>query len=361
MNRSYAIAGVIFGLISLYLLAGMTGCGQSTPAPSNEVAIDDSLGKAVMTVRVREMDATEIAREIVVPGRTDAARRVVVRAETGGTVVAIPASRGETVEADSVLLRLDPDTRPEAVARAEAQLAARRIDFEAAKRLESQQLASPSALADANTAVAAAEEALSMARLDLRRTQVTAPFRGVMNEHLVEIGDYVQPGDPVAVFLELDPLIISGEVTELQVAHVKVGERGVARLSDHRELEGRIRFVDTDADPESRTFTVELEVPNPGGAIPAGRTAQIVVETERVPAFEISTAHVSIDDEGHFGIKFVDENDIVRFAEIQIVRTTPRTVWLTGLPDHLRLITVGQGFTQPGDAVNVVEDTSTWE
>ncbi|MFW6353887.1 MAG: efflux RND transporter periplasmic adaptor subunit, partial [Verrucomicrobiota bacterium] len=228
------------------------------------------------------------------------------------------------------------------------------ISEAAAQRLAEEQLESGSRLAAAQAALEATREALALARLDLAHTTIKAPFDGVMNEHLVEVGDYVQGGDPVARFLEVDPLIVTGEVTERQVAQVKVGEHGIARLHTGETLEGRIRFVDTAADPETRTFSVELEVPNPGARTPAGMTAQIVIETETVPAYEISAAHVSLDDEGAFGVKYVDADQRVRFAPVDIVRTTPRSLWLTGLPESLRLITVGQGFTKAGDQVEVV-------
>lgn len=357
MNRSYVIAGGIFLIISLYMAIGIVGCGRSTGSPAT-VAIDDSLGKAVMTVRAREMEAIEIAREVVVPGRTDAARRVLVRAETGGRVDVVLEKRGAIVSVGAPLLRLDLDTRPERVERARADLAARKIDFEAVEQLAQQNLSSESEIASNRAGVSAAEEALAAVELDLKRATVIAPFDGVINDRYVEEGDYVQAGDPVALCLEIDPLIVTGEVTELQISHLQVGEHGVARFADGTEIEGSIRFVDTDADPGTRTFTVELEVANPGGVIPAGKTAAIIIETERVLAYEISVAHISIDDEGRFGVKYLDSNDIVRFAPVDVVRSTPRTVWLTGLPDQIRLITMGQGFTQPGDAVKVVKDLS---
>ncbi|MFP4281085.1 MAG: efflux RND transporter periplasmic adaptor subunit [Opitutales bacterium] len=353
MNRSYLIAGGVLVALTAYMLTGMLD-GRADSAPGEEATLNDSLGKAIMTVRVRELEAVEIPREVSVYGRTAAARELLVRAETGGPVVAIEATRGEPLEAGTVLVRLAAQSRPETIARAEAELEARRIDYAAAQRLAEEQLESGSRLAAARAALEATREALALARLDLAHTTIKAPFDGVMNEHLVEVGDYVQGGDPVARFLEVDPLIVTGEVTERQVAQVKVGEHGIARLHTGETLEGRIRFVDTAADPETRTFSVELEVPNPGARTPAGMTAQIVIETETVPAYEISAAHVSLDDEGAFGVKYVDADQRVRFAPVDIVRTTPRSLWLTGLPESLRLITVGQGFTKAGDQVEVV-------
>lgn len=358
MNRSYVIAGSILAILTLYMSLGFVGCSRTEKFDVSSVILDDSLGKAVMTVRTRNLEAVEIAREVVAPGRTDAARRIQIKARTSGRVDTIIAKRGERVSAGDSILRIELDSRPETVKRAEAALEARTIDYEAAVRLAEQKLTSGSALASAKAATTSAEEALALVRLDMEHTIVRAPFAGVLNERFAEVGDFLQPGDPVGVLLELDPLIVTGEVTELQVRHLQVGEHGIARLSDGREVEGRIRYVDTDADPSSRTFSVELEVPNPGLAISAGVTAEIVVETERVPAYEISLAHVSIDDEGRFGIKYMDTDSVVRFAPVDVVRSTPRTVWLTGLPDPLRLITTGQGFTKPGDVVVAVEETA---
>ena len=361
MNRSLAIAGGIFVMLSLYMLSGLVGCGGADADARAEEPINDSLGKAMMTVRVAELTAIEIPREIVAPGRTEPARRLIVRAESSGTVRELVAARGESTTVGAPLIRLALDERPERVAAAKAEVEARRIDFSAAERLASQQLASGSVVAAASAALTGAEEALARAELDLARATLLAPFAGVLSKRWVEVGDFVQAGDPVVEILELDPLVVAGEVTELEVDHVRVGEAGRARLADGTTLHGRIRFVDTDADPATRTFTVELEVANPGSRLPSGKTAEIVIETELVPAYEVSAAHVSIDDDGRFGVKYVDEENVVRFAEVDIVKSTPRSLWLTGLPAQLRLITVGQGFTKPGDAVDVVVDPSNRE
>ena len=84
---------------------------------------------------------------------------------------------------------------------------------------------------------------------------------------------------------------------------------------------------------------------------------RVEFETEIVQAYEISPGLISIADDGRFGVKTVDADNRVRFFEADIVSSDPDTLWLTGLPETIRLITVGQGFVQPGDIVEVVPET----
>ena len=162
-----------------------------------------------------------------------------------------------------------------------------------------------------------------------------------------------QPGDPVARIIDLDPLVVSGEATEMQIKNLVIGETGHASLSNGQVLDGRIRYVAGEADLASRTFTIELEVDNPGLEIRAGMTARMEVETERVLAYNISPALVSFLDDGSFGVKIVDENNTVVFVEGDIVASDPDALWLGSLPEKIRLITSGQGFVRDGDKVEV--------
>ena len=80
-----------------------------------------------------------------------------------------------------------------------------------------------------------------------------------------------------------------------------------------------------------------------------------------VKAYRISPGMISIADDGRFGVKIVNEQNRVVFVEADIVSSSPEYLWLTGLPDAIHLITVGQGFVQAGEEVEVtlVEDSET--
>ena len=111
--------------------------------------------------------------------------------------------------------------------------------------------------------------------------------------------------------------------------------------------------------PSTRTFRVELEVPNPDGRFAAGTSAELVIEDEPVPAHRVSSALLALDDAGTIGVKAVDDEGVVTFHPARVVRAEADAVWLTGLPERLRLITVGQGFVRPGDRVEVVPEAAT--
>ena len=193
---------------------------------------------------------------------------------------------------------------------------------------------------------------LHQARLDLAHTTIEAPFQGVVEERTVEVGDYVGPGDPVVV-IEQDPFLVVGDAPETMVDRFQPGEPGTAQLADGRTVEGKIRFVATQADPMR---------PGPSGsrlegrnaeALPAGMSARIVVREPPVPARRISAAALVLADDGTVGIKAVDAGGLVRFHPARIVKAETDAVWLGGLPEELRVITTGQGFVAEGEKVRV--------
>lgn len=356
MNRSVLIALGIFLALCLYMLTGLVGCGQSDA----ETAVQEAPARKVMTVQVREMRAREIPREVVLSGMTQPSRSVDLRAETAGRIIRVADQRGKAVRKGDVIAEIEMNDREERLEQARAALEQARFEFEAVQRLREEGLRSDAQVAQARAVLRGAEQAVRAMEVDIRNTRLTAPFNGILQERMVEEGDYVGLGDPVARLIDLDPLVVEGEATEFEIDYLEIGEIGHARLREGLTLDGLLRYVAGEADPMTRTFTVELEVDNPGSKVPAGLTAQLAVETERVPAYEISPALISISDEGTFGVKIVDESNTVRFYEADIVKTAPESIWLTGLPESIRLITVGQGFTQPGDTVKVELDSGDW-
>jgi multidrug efflux system membrane fusion protein len=357
MNRSVLIAMGIFLVLCLYMLTGLVGCTQTEEAEAGK----GPAAKPLMTVQVREMQSIEIPREVTLSGKTAPSRFVDLKAETAGKVEAIADRRGMPVSEGDLIARIEENDRRERLQQAQATLRQAELEHEAALRLKDQGLRSDSQVAEALSRLRGAEQMVRAMEIDVRNTRLTAPFDGLLQERHVEVGDYLGIGDPVARIIDLDPLIIEGQATEFEVEFLEIGEIGHARLADGHSVDGRLRYVAGEADAQSRTFRIELEVPNPDLEIPAGITAQIAVETERVPAYRISPALISISDEGQFGVKTVDDQNRVRFTPADIVKSEPDALWLTGLPESIRLITVGQGFTQPGDEVKTELETTAWQ
>ena len=147
MSKSYIYAVGILLALSIYMLSGLLGCSREDSPPADMV-IADSAGRQTMTVRIREVTAVEIPREVVVPGHTAPARAVDVRAEVGGRVEAVEAPRGSAMEEGAVILRLAANERPQRVEEFRALVGQRELEFEAAQRLVERNMQSENALAD---------------------------------------------------------------------------------------------------------------------------------------------------------------------------------------------------------------------
>jgi multidrug efflux system membrane fusion protein len=351
--------------LALALLFSLLLAGWLASRPIQELLAGDAADPAAsapaaraepppMTVLVAESHARPIAPELVVNGRTAPVRSVRIRVEIDGRVVETPVAEGSLVEAGAVLARLDVRDRESRVREMRALVAQRAIEDAAAQKLGAKRFQAETRVAEARAQLEAARSALLQAELDLARTEIKAPFAGVLESRAVEVGDFVDVGEEAALVIEQDPYLVAGDAPESLVARFAPGAPGSARLADGAVVQGRIRYVATQAEPATRTFRVELEVPNPAGRwFPAGMSARIVVREPEVLAHRLSAAVLVLADDGTVGIKAVAEDGTVRFHQARIVKAETDAVWLGGLPERLRVITTGQGFVAPGERVEV--------
>jgi multidrug efflux system membrane fusion protein len=112
-----------------------------------------------------------------------------------------------------------------------------------------------------------------------------------------------------------------------------------------------LRYLSRRAEPETRTFRIEVVVPNPDLEIAAGMSASLRLRFGETSAHRLSAALLALDEQHRLGVKVVDDADVVRFVPVDLVRAESDAVWVAGLPDPVRVIVVGQGFVRDGDTV----------
>jgi membrane fusion protein, multidrug efflux system len=309
----------------------------------------------VKAVRVAEFEAQTRENVVRVTGHTAASRRVTLMAELDGPVEEVMVERGAAVAEGDVIARIDPEDRKATLAEAEALLRQRQAEYDAAKRLNERGYKGDIALVEAAAKLDAARAAAKRAEIKMGNTVVAAPFGGVLEERPIELGSYVKTGDPVATVVDLDPLRVVGFVTEREIAGVRPGGAGEAVLPGGRTVAGTVAFVSSVADETTRTFKVELEVANPDGSLAEGMTSEIRIPTGTTHAHLVSLSLLSLADDGRVGVKAVDEKGVVRFLPVMVLgNADPGTVWVVGLPDRVRLVTVGHEFVKDGETVQAV-------
>lgn len=348
--QSVKLAGVFVALIVLYFLVkGLFGGGPSSSEDAGAAAPED------FTVTYQTVTPQDWRDEVTVRGRTEAERKVVVRAETSGAVAATPAELGALVSKGDVLCRLNVDARQAQLAEARAALAKAKLDYDAAVKLSESGFRSETAVAQARAVRDQAAAQLERAQSELQKTDIKAPFDGVFDERYVELGDFMNVGDPCATVIQRSPFLVVGAVSERDVAKIKKGDRGRARLATGESIDGVIRFVATSADAATRTFDVELEVPNEDGALRDGVTAEFTVFAEESSAHRVPRAALVLNDDGDIGLRTLDEENIVNFEPVRLIGETPSGVWVAGLSGDVRVITGGQLYVNEGQKVAAVE------
>lgn len=196
--------------------------------------------------------------------------------------------------------------------------------------------------------IESAQAAVASAERELERLTITAPFAGLLETDTAELGSLLQPGSLCATVIQLDPIKLVGFVPEISVGKVAVGAAAGAELASGAQVQGKVTFLSRSADELTRTFRVEIEVPNPDGAIRDGQTADILVASDGESAHLLPQSSLTLNDDGALGVRTVAEGDIVRFMPISILRDTRDGVWATGLPPEINVITVGQEFVIDG-------------
>jgi multidrug efflux system membrane fusion protein len=353
-HGSWFLSASIAVLVVLWLLSGQLDNGETQEQIAQTATTSHKNTRS--SVRVRTQSAEEVQRTIVVNGKTAPARIVELSAETDGRVVFIGAERGRNISQGELIVRLDERDRSARLAQAMATVKQREVEFEAREKLKTESYVSEAQLQEAVAALEAAKAELTRAQLDLTYMRVRAPFDGALQSRIVEIGDFVKQGDPIATFVDNRTIIVTANLSEFDARYVNVDDLAEARLATGGTVHGRIRYVAPVADEATRTFAVELEVDNSDGQLRAGGTAELRIPAESLLAHRVSPSLLTLDDAGNVGIKIINDQGRVEFVVADIALSSADGVWIAGLPATATIITVGQGFVAAGSVVNAIPE-----
>jgi multidrug efflux system membrane fusion protein len=297
----------------------------------------------------------EHARTIRISGQTRPDKRTELAIRTGGIVAELPHRQGEWLEEGDLVLSLDAEERHALIETARQLLVQREAELKATEELVSRG-ALPTLRADeARSAAAAARSQLETALAELERTRILAPFAGVLDRVRVEKGAFVGQGAEVATMVSLDPILAAGEISEADLHQVEPGDGAEIRLVDGRTIKGTLRYMSREASPATRTFPVEIAVPNADRSIPAGMTAEITLFGDPVAAVMLPRSVVTLSGRGDLGIRILRPDDTVGFVPIDLIDDTPRGLVLGSVPEDARVIVAGQDLVSEGEKVRAVE------
>lgn len=331
---------------------GVTVSPSESPQENNTVSVQTAESKLIYSVQAQTSTARTIEMHLPLSGTTEADETLSLINTYPGKITHLPIEKGSFVKKGTPLLQIDTRTLKAEIDQAKLLVKQRTLELDGIKQLAANNYSSKVSLAQAETELASAKSTERRLLVDLENATLTAPFSGILNTLDVQEGQVIAAGDTIGTLVSLNPLKVSVNIPQNKVQQIKLGTPGEIRLESGYEAEGFVSYINTTANAASRTITVEIQVDNPDNVIPAGLTASVdfIIDEQKAHAF--SPALLTLDDSGKTAIKTIDINNRVVISPVTIVKSERDQVWVSGLPDNVNIITVGQGFVSAGDKIN---------
>ncbi|MGQ0700678.1 MAG: efflux RND transporter periplasmic adaptor subunit [Panacagrimonas sp.] len=261
------LVAVVFGGIFGMQYMGRQGMAQyfdSMPVPP-----------ATISTALAERQTWQ--NELEAPGSVIARLGTVVTTESAGIVKALHFESGDTVEKGKLLLQLDSANERAELAQLQAQ-----AELTELKRTRQQKLYGLEAISKSDVDTAVSESNASKAAVDAQRAklalkEIRAPFSGTLGVQQISIGQYLNPGQPIANLHALDPLQVDFDLPEQRVGQVVAGFKVLisTEASADRTFEGTVLAIEPQVDPATRNFKVRAMVPNPDHLLRPGQFARV--------------------------------------------------------------------------------------
>lgn len=299
-----------FALVVLVAaLTSLSGCQKgnaekkdaSKEVPTLQLAVEDRI----------VMGESEHGTGPLITGAVQPEKRADLRAELSAVVLHVLKENGETVRRGDLLVQLDTTSIRDSLSSAEEATRSARENFEQAERqyqrqktLQSQGMVSLQALEDAanrrastQSDKAAAEARLVAARQNMSRTEVRAPFDGVVSERRVSPGDTAQTGKELLKVIDPTSMRFEGFVSADRRADLKLGQDVDLRIvgASQERIEGRIRRIDVSANPVSRQIAVLVELNDKRAASVSGLYGEGYVRTAKSNALMLDDGDMQRD------------------------------------------------------------------
>lgn len=342
---SYALASLLVLALVIWLAFGNFQRFQTTPPDATPRS------EAGLRVEIVVQQSTPFIPQQIIQGQLTAERETTLRANVAGFVTEKPVAQGSRVEAGDTLLVLDNDALPEQLQQAQDELAVAQAEYAGARNLRERQLISQPELLRLQSALSASAAQVAQLQNQLDDSRPTAPFEGVLNRVQVELGDLLQPGEEWGQLVDDRRLKGAAWVSQQQVGDLSIGLPVTARLLNGDHLVGELTHISHRAEQATRSFYIEATLDNPAGKRLAGGSAELTITLPPRQVHTLSPALLSLNSHGQLAVKHLDDNNQVQQTTVEMVSADIQRAYVTGLPDPLRLITLGAGMVDVGQTV----------
>lgn len=234
----------------------------------------------VETVEVRTSTVTD---EVAVAGALRSNESVDISTEIPGVIGTIHFEEGQPVEQGTLLFELDASIWQAELDEAEARLALSQRNYERAVQLLERRVGTVATRDEAVAELETARAEAGLARARLEKTEIRAPFSGVLGLRKVSVGEYVAPGQELVNLENMRPIKVDFQIAERYLRRLRSGQpvEVVVDSLPEQTFQGKVMAIDPKVDPESRSIAVRAEVPNPDRVLRPGQFARVRLIVDR--------------------------------------------------------------------------------
>ena len=327
--------------------------------PSNEVStqvkekkLNDLTETELPSVIVKKSVARKTKNVLILRGRTEANRKVEVRAEVNGVVISKPRQKGSKIAKNDILCEIAAGTRYVTLNEAKMRLLEAEKKSNVVQSLGEKGYSTETNKLTQKTILETAKASLAKAEYEISKLVIKSPFGGVLENNTAEIGSFLNIGSLCGTIIDLSTIKLIGYIPELRIREISLGLQASGKTVSGISTTGKVSFISKRADPVTKTFRVEILANNFDQIIRDGETIEIFINLEENVAHLLPQSVLTLNDEGDIGVRTVHENK-VKFYKVNILRDQKNGLLVSGLPDSVDVITVGQEFVLNGQNVEI--------
>ncbi len=347
-------------MVGLSLMMLLGGCSEPSDS-SISAPVVETASEKVTNVAVHVISPQNLREQLTLPGSLEAWEDLLLSAEIDGPVRWIGPLEGDRLKKGEVIMTIDPDSRQASLDRAKAECELRRNSRDRFKSLFDEKLVSAQEYEDASCAYDVAASVLRQAQVALDQSSLESPVDGVLDRLLVDRGEHVSAGTPVALVVQIDRLRVLIDVPEKDVAYLHVGDsvqvvQATINGRDGATFAGTLIHLAYKADPVTRTYRAKVAVDNAAGRLRPGMIVRVEA-VRRDLSDAIAVPLSTLVDQGGRKVAFVAESGVARQREVRVGPIIGDQVVIeAGLAVGDQLLVKGQQLVVDGSAIAVTGD-----
>jgi membrane fusion protein (multidrug efflux system) len=309
-----------------------------------------------VAVEAAKVVAAPLSEQVTAVGTLLSDEAVTVSSEIAGRLQEIHFEEGTAVEKGAPLFTLDESVYRAQLADAEAKLKLAEQTHQRTTQLFKNKYATAQSADEATSNLAVSSATVELARVQLEKTRIVAPFSGIVGLRRVSAGEYITAGQPLVNLESIDPVKADFRVPEKFLPAIRVGQTIRIKVDAFPDdtFEGKVYAIDPRLDVAGRSLLVRAKVPNTDQRLRPGLFARVTVLLQlKEDALSVPEQAIVPQGDDQFVFKIVDGK--ARMTKVVTgTRREGRVEIVEGLAAGDQVVTAGQLKIRDGSAVSVV-------